>query len=89
MLVSCSSSDSVAPAPDASAPPPDAPDIDAPPAKPKGTPSPLPGVQILGSGIEFSDASSDQGGNIWGVTSHKVYFFRAGDGQRFAYTPWR
>src|SRR5215467_8315202 len=55
-------------APPIDAPPIDAPAADAPPPPlPKGTPSPLPGLVILGKGTEFLDASSDQGGNLWAV----------------------
>ncbi len=40
----------------------------------------LQGVTVLGQGVDFTDASSDQGGNVWGVTSARVYFYRAGTG---------
>jgi hypothetical protein len=38
------------------------------------------GWTVLGSGHAFVDVSTDQGGNVWGVTADKVYFFRAGAG---------
>jgi hypothetical protein len=33
---------------------------------------------VLGSGLDFRDASSDQAGNVWGVTDGKVWFFAGG-----------
>src|SRR5262249_23864474 len=48
-------------------------------------PPPMGPFRILGFGVDFLEASSDQGGNIWGASAATIYFFRggAGDGLTF------
>src|SRR5262249_6645220 len=55
---------------------------DAPPPPP-----PYGGFRVLGYGVDFNEASSDQGGNIWGASATKVYFFAGGQGDGRTFDP--
>jgi hypothetical protein len=41
-------------------------------------PATLAGLVILGSGNDFQDVSTDQGGGVWAVTQQAVYYWPAG-----------
>jgi hypothetical protein len=62
-------------------PPPPSPPPPSPPPPSPPPPSPPPySFRVLGPGLDFLEASSDQGGNVWGATATAIYFFRGGAG---------
>jgi hypothetical protein len=50
-----------------------------------GPPGTLAGVVVLGGGIDFRDASSDQGGGTWAATSAAAYYWPKGSTSAHTY----